>query len=88
MTRGIKQASAPAPSASSAELMADDASSAAPTAADALTVRDQIAMRAPAVPAWWTNTYMARTGGHSIDAQALAVWAYEYADAAMAERAK
>jgi len=58
------------------------------TLSDALTIRDQIAMRAPTAPAWWTNAYMARTGSHSIDAPALAAWAYEFADAAMVERAK
>jgi len=73
----------PPPAAASAP-----ASDAIASAADTLTVRDQIAMRAPTAPAWWTNAYMARTGSHSIDAQALATWAYEYADAAMVERAK
>jgi len=55
---------------------------------DLPSLRDQIAMRAPAMPAWWTNGYMARTGSNVIDAQALATWAYEYADAMVAERAK
>ena len=55
-------------------------------AAPAITLRDEIAMRAPPMPAWWTNGYMARTGHNIIDAVALATWAYEYADAAMKAR--
>jgi hypothetical protein len=38
---------------------------------------------------WWTNDYMTRgTGRNVIDAEAMAIWAYEYADAMVAERAK
>jgi len=51
------------------------------------SLRDQIAMRAPAMPAWWANTYITESG-QNIDAKALAAWAYEYADAMVAERAK
>lgn len=55
---------------------------------DTLSNRDRFAMHAPAMPAWWTNDYMARAGRNVIDAEAMAIWAYEYADAMVAERAK
>jgi hypothetical protein len=53
-----------------------------------MNARDRFAMHAPAMPAWWTNDYMARAGRNVIDAEAMAIWAYEYADAMVAERAK
>lgn len=53
-----------------------------------LNARDRFAMHAPAMPAWWTNDYMARAGRNVIDAEAMAIWAYEYADAMVAERSK
>lgn len=60
----------------------------APTSPTAIGVdlRDQLAMHAPPMPAWWTNGYMARTGHNVIDAAALATWSYEFADAALKAR--
>lgn len=55
---------------------------------DAETLRDRFAMHAPPAPAWWINGYMQRTGNPVIDAHALAEWSFEFADAAMVERAK
>ncbi len=58
---------------------------------EGMTLRDYFAAKAPAPPPWWLKEYAdcyGRAEKLSVAAEHLAAWAYEYADAMMAERTK